>query len=194
MLTTGFQKDPTTPYTRIDAMNYRLKRLMLLAALPLCVAAMSQEAAAEDRFDVKIELLEFYSTVDAETHNDHPNVNYLYILHADISGAGRKSIVKKEVIGQPKQRLTIGRAIQFHNVRKPDRSSRLIKFSADATARYRTPSLNHKLKSMGKTRAATLRDIFDDADDSRDDKAVQQVVVKNQRYRFVLRVTVTEVD
>ena len=37
-------------------MNYRLKSLMLLVALPLCVAAMSQEAAAKDRFDVKIEV------------------------------------------------------------------------------------------------------------------------------------------
>lgn len=45
-------------------MSYCLKSLVLLAALPLCVAAMSREAAATDRFDVKVEVLEFFSYLD----------------------------------------------------------------------------------------------------------------------------------
>ena len=68
-------------------MSHCLKSLLLLAALPLCVATMSREAAASDRFDVKIEVLKFGSRV-----NTNPGgyvVAYNYNLNLDIEGRSK---------------------------------------------------------------------------------------------------------
>jgi hypothetical protein len=172
-----------------------LKSLLLLAVLPLSVASISQEAVAEDRFDVTVELLHFYSRTAADRPLDQPNVNYQYTVNVDIPDIGQQSVEKAVVKGSPKRNLHLNRTIHFHNVRKPDRSDSLIKFSAYATGRYMGRlDGHHKVVGMGTTRSATTTDLFREADHSRDDIAVQTVVVQNQRYHIVLRVTVVEID
>ncbi len=174
-------------------MSYCLRSL-LLAALPLCVAAMSREAAAHDRFDVKIELIDFYSNMNADLPADRPNVSYTYTVHSDIAGIGRRSVVKAKLVGLPKTRLKMGRTLRYYNIEKPDRSDRLIRFTAKASSYYRKASGDHKIHLMGTGESVTSRDLFREADRSRDDEAVETIVIRKKYYTMVIRVTVIEID
>jgi hypothetical protein len=171
-------------------MSYCTKSLLLLAALPLCVAAMSQEAAATDRFDVKVEVLKFYAFLD--TSPSGYGVEYKYNFNVDIEGVGRRSI-NSRIITRPNYMMPVGRTVQFQNIKKPKHSKRRIKLSANVTGRYQVGT-KKKTQQMGGATGATERDLFRKADHSRDDEAVQIVRVRNKDYVMYVRVTVIERD
>jgi hypothetical protein len=171
-------------------MNYRLKSLVLLAALPLCVAAMSREAAATDRYDVEIEVIQFYTFYDTDPSG--LKVNYSYNFNADIDGAGRRQY-KAKIKSRPQINNTVGRKLRFRDIEEPERSNRQIKFSAKVTSRYVVLGLT-QLQSLGNARGVTSRDLFREADKADDDKAVETVAVRNKDFVFYARVTVTEID
>jgi hypothetical protein len=171
-------------------MNYRLKSLMLLAALPLCIAAMSQEAAAKDRFDVKIEVVDFYSGQD--TIVSGLPVDYKYDLNVRIDGVANQTF-KSRFKTRPKTKTRVGRSFHIRNVEAPERSNRRIKLSAKVEGEYRAFDALLQLY-LSKNVGSTNRDLFDEADDARDDVAVNIVTLGNGRFVMNVRVTVTEVD
>jgi hypothetical protein len=171
-------------------MSFCLKSLVLLAALPLCVAAMSREAAATDRFDVKVEVLQFYSY-----RNTNPGGYVMvnnYNFDVDIAGIGRRTI-NSRIISQPLRMTPVGSTVYFRNIKKPKRKNRQINMSANMNTRYQVLS-EIKTLSMGNARGSTERDLFREADHSRDDTAYQTVAVRNGNYVLYVKVTVTEID
>jgi hypothetical protein len=171
-------------------MRYCLKSLLLLAALPLCVAAMSREAAASDRFDVKVEVLKFYSYRD--TNPSGYAVEYKYNFNVDIEGIGRRTI-NSRIITRPRYMMPVGRTVQFNNIKKPKHKNRRIKLSANVIGHYQVVATK-KTQYMGDARGATDRDLFREADHSREDKAVQTLSIGNRDYVMYVRVTVIEID
>jgi hypothetical protein len=172
-------------------MNYCLKSLLLLAALPLCVAAMNQEATASDRFDVKVEVLEFFSYRDTDPSGFV--VDYKYIFVADIEGAGRRRIDSR-IITRPRFLMPVGRTVQFNNIKKPKNKDRHFRLSAYVTGRYGLVDGTKKVQHQGLATDVIKRDLFREADRSRDDKAVQTFSIGNPDYMMTVRVTVVEVD
>jgi hypothetical protein len=173
-------------------MSFRLKSMMLLAALPLCVAAMSQEAAATDRFDVKVEVLQFYAFRD--TNPSRYYVEYKYNFNVEIEGIGRRTI-NSRIVTLPHYMMPVGRTVQFHNIKKPKHKKRRIKLSANMIGRYQlTVNSPKKTQYLGSAMGITQRDLFREADHSRDDKAVETVRVRNKDYVMYVRVTVIEID
>jgi hypothetical protein len=171
-------------------MNCRLRSLMLLAALPLCVAAMSQEAAAKDRFDVKIEVTGVYAFRDT-VPSGRP-VEYKYDFNAGIKGVDNYTI-NSRVKTLPQTYTKVLRGIYFRDIETPERDSRLIKMSAKMTGQYKILGQPQQ-QDLGDAVGSTSRDLFDEADDARDDVAWEVVAVRNGDYVLYVRVTVTEVD
>jgi hypothetical protein len=175
-------------------MRCYLNSLLLLPALALCVATMSQDAAATDRFDVRVEVLQFYAYLD--TTPSGYAVEYKYNFTVDIEGVGRRTI-NSRITTRPHFMMPVGRTIQFHNVKKPKRKNRQIKLSANMVGHYSVIANNKihkKIQNMGNARGVTERDLFRDADHSRDDKAAQTIAVRNGDYVMYVRVTVIEID
>ena len=172
-------------------MSFRLKSMMLLAALPLCVAAMSQEAAATDRFDVKVEVVSFRSLV-----NTTPGGNVVVHnarLQAKIEGSGYQTINHPRIIANPFRTVKVNAKLQFTNIKKPHHKQRQIKVSSYMTGFYTTAD-GQKPQHLGIASSETSIDLFRKADHSKDDKAVQTITLKSPRYQMVVRVTVTELD
>lgn len=172
-------------------MSFCLKSMMLLAALPLCVAAMSQEATATDRFDVKVEVVSFRSLVNT-TPGGYVVVHNANI-HVDIEGSGRKTVNAPRIIANPFRTTQVNAQTQFTNIKKPRHKQRQIKVSANLTGFY-TTSGGKKTQNLGLAKGETSIDLFREADHSKDDKAVQTVMVKSQNYQMIVRVTVIERD
>ena len=171
--------------------NY-LKSLLLLAALPLSVASMSREAAATDRFDVKVEVLKFRSLLDTNP-SGYVVVNY-YSLDVDIEGIGRRTI-NSRIIARPLYTMPVKDKIQFTNIKKPKHKKRHIKLSANMVGHYQlTANSSKKEQLLGIAKSATTIDLFREADHSKNDTAAQTVLVRNQNYMMILRVTVIETD
>ena len=169
-----------------------LKSLTLLAALPLCFAAMSQEAAAEDRFEVKLEEVNFRANLDTDPSGYV--VRYTYAFSFEIEGRGLK-LAQHGLITRPKQMTPIAGYRTVFQVEEPKRKHRQIKLSAETTGKYQeTVDSPMKTQDLGKAAGATERDLFDEADDADDDKAVEIVHVKNGDFEFYVRVTVTKID
>jgi hypothetical protein len=172
-------------------MNYRLKSLMFLAVLPLCVAAMSQQATAKDRFTVKIDIVSFRSLV-----NTNPGGNVVVHnsnFHVDIEGMGRRTIHIPRIIASPFRMTQVGAKFQFTNIEKPKRKQRQVKLSSDLTGFYWVEGKT-KPQNLGLAKGATSIDLFREADRSKNDTAAQTVHVRNQNYMMTVRVTVIETD
>jgi hypothetical protein len=173
-------------------MNYCLKSLLLLAALPLCVASTSQEATATDRFDVKVEVLQFQSLLNTSP-SGYVVVNY-YKLDVDIEGIGRRTINSK-IITRPFYMMPVKDKVQFTNIKKPNHKKRHIKLSARMIGHYRLKVNSPiKVQLLGTAKSATTIDLFREADHAKNDTAAQTVLVRNQNYRMIVRVTVIETD
>ncbi len=173
-------------------MRHYLKSLLLLAALPLCVASMSREAAATDRFDVKVEVLKFRSLLDTNP-SGYAVVNY-YSLDVDIEGIGRRTI-NSRIITRPLYMMPVKDEIQFTNIKKPKHNKRSIKLSSKMVGHYRL-KVNSPIKEqlLGIAKSATTIDLFREADHAKNDTAAQTILLRNQNYMMILRVTVIEVD
>jgi len=172
-------------------MRYSLKSLILLAALPLCAAATNREAIASDRFDVKVELLEFVSYLDTDPSGLAVEYNYGFVAY--IEGAGPQRIDSR-IITRPNFKMPVGRTVQFTNIKEPKRKARHFGVTAYVVGRYELVDGTKKTQTLGLAEANTSRDLFDDADDSKDDTAVEAFSIKNAHYMMKVRVTVVEVD
>ena len=111
-----------------------LKSLTLLAVLPLCFAAMNREAAAEDRFDVKIEVLDFKAFRDTTPKNWF--AKYEYEFEVEIEGIGTQSVNNGKFETFPKRTVAISDTLRFTNIKKPEKSNHRIKFMAKARREY----------------------------------------------------------
>ena len=167
-----------------------LKSLTLLAALPLCFAAMNREAAAEDRFDVKIEGIQFYAYSDT-TPSGHL-AEYEYELKVDIEGIGSRTI-KGKFYELAQKMKSIPGTTQFTNIEKPEKSNRRIKFSAKVRREYTVNGLSGS-DSLLRTSVTTKGDLFRESDRSGDDVAYETVAVRSRDFVFYVRVTVIETD
>ena len=171
-------------------MNACLKSLTLLAALPLCLAAMNQEATAEDRFDVKVEVLDFKAFRDTTPKNWF--AKHEYEFEVNIEGIAIR-FIKGEFNAWPKRTTAISDTLHFKNIKKPEKSNRRIKFMAKARREYTVNGLSGS-DAFLRTRVTNNRDLFRESDRSGDDVAVETIAIENQDFVFNVRVTVIEVD
>lgn len=112
----------------------------------------------------------------------------------DIEGIGRQTI-NSRIITRPRYLMPVGRTVQFHNIKKPKHKNRRIKLSANVIGRYQvTVATPKKTQYLGNAPGAAGRDLFREADHSRDDKAVQTFTIGNPNYAMKVRVTVIEID
>jgi len=176
-----------------------LKSLLLSAALPIVVLALSQSAQATDRFDVYVELVSFKSLVDMDPSNAQDE--YYLALHADVSGEGRRSIRNVSLNGAPKRILPVRRTVVFRNIKAPHRDDRGISLYSDVSEQdvvkvgtIFKPETETRYADMGTARGLTREDLFRKADRSRDDRASETVTLVSRKYRMEVRVTVVEVD
>ena len=182
-------------------MSCWMKSLLMVAALPVCVAATSREAEATDRFDVYVEIASFKSLRDMDPSKGNANDEYFMTVRADIIGEGQRTIYNLEKRGKPKKTLYVGRTLVFRDIREPSRSNRKIYLSADVSERdivkvgnIFDPKTEERYTNMGVARGTTTIDLFKQADDARSDQASQAITLANRNYRMVIRVRVVEVD
>ena len=180
-------------------MGYCLKGLLVLAAIPLFVAATNREATATDRFDVIVDVVTFKSLKDMDPSKGNSNDEYFLTVRADIVGEGRRSIINLEKTGPAKKTLYVGRQIRFRNIKTPDRPTVYLSSDVSEEDVVEVGTIFKKKKekryaNMGIARGATTGDLFREADRSRDDVASQTVTISNRNYRMEIRVRVIEVD
>ena len=122
--------------------------------------------------------------------NDRVNV---FTLHAEIEGMGRRTIHIPRIIANPFRMTPMGVKFQFTNIEKPKRKQREIKMSSRLTGFYWVEGETVP-QNLGLAQGATSIDLFRQADHSKNDTAVQTVMVRNQNYMMIVRVTVIETD
>ena len=167
-------------------MCYYLKSLMLLAALPLCLAAMSQEAAAKDRFTVKLEVVKFRSLVNTDPGGNVVTHKARFLV--DIEGMGKRTLHIPRIIANPLRMTQIGAKFQFTNVEKPERKQRQVKLSSYLTGFYWVEGKTVP-QHLGLANGATSIDLFKEADHSNSDTAAQTIMIRSQNYMMIVRVT-----